>query len=390
MKKVLVLGFGVSGKAAAALLRSRGIVVVAADKNPAPDMFVDSADFPLDDITQVVLSPGVSPTHPIVERALARQIEVIGEIESAFRLLKNRCIGVTGTNGKTTVTKLVEHVLNASGIPARAVGNVGTALSHYLLNPNAAEVLVIELSSFQLETLETKKLLYSIYLNITPDHLDRYGSMREYAAAKARIQRCSEQLFVSRQVAAEYGDLFKPGIEIFGDHNIEAAEVLCKKLGVGEQLFSEALKSFQKPSHRIELIGEVKGVQYINDSKGTNIDAVMYAVQSIDRPILLIIGGIDKGASYCPWIEKFQGRVKKIIAYGQAAFKMELELASFFPFQGVEKFESAFAVASSEAILGDCVLLSPGCSSYDQFRNAEHRGDEFKNRVQSLQQEFSE
>ncbi len=406
MMKVLVLGFGVSGKASASLLRKEGYEVVAADKNPGPGVLPDRADLPLEGFSQVILSPGVPPTHPIVQRALAAGIEVVGEAEMAMRRVENRCIGITGTNGKTTVALLTEHVLNASGIKARAVGNVGLALSEYLLAPDKSEVLVIELSSFQLETLETKKLKSSVCLNITPDHLDRYPSMHEYAMAKAKIQDCSEKLFLSNQVVSEYGDCFKPSFEIF-EHleetvapifsleyiqlgvpekqNVQAAEALCREFGVGYEQFLKALTTFRKPHHRIEWVGEKRGVHYINDSKGTNVDAVLHAMELFKGPVILIAGGVDKGASYTPWIEKFQGVVKKIIAYGQAASKMEGELAAFFPFQRVEKFSDAFDAASCNAVSGDSVVLSPGCSSYDQFRDYKHRGDEFRNRFKSLQ-----
>ncbi|HEX2582862.1 MAG TPA: UDP-N-acetylmuramoyl-L-alanine--D-glutamate ligase [Chlamydiales bacterium] len=405
-KKILVLGYGVSGKASAALLKSRGFSVVVADKNPGENVVPDAADFPLDEIAQVVVSPGIPSSHPIVQTAMARSIEVLGETEMAFRFLENRCVGVTGTNGKTTVTMLVEHVLNAAGIRARAVGNIGTALSDYLLSPDAKEVLVVELSSFQLETLQAKKLQASVYLNLTPDHLNRYSSLRAYAAAKARIQDCSDKLFVSKQVVADYGDLLKPGFQIFESEeesvapiswleyiqlgvperqNVQAAAALCAAFGVGKEQFLKALKQFKKPPHRIEWVGAVRGVHYINDSKGTNVDAVLHAIALFKGPVILIAGGVDKGASYQPWIQKFQGIVKKIIAYGQAASKMEVELAPFFPFQRVEKFESAFDTASHEAIAGDCVLLSPACSSFDQFRDYEHRGDEFRNKFKSLQ-----
>jgi UDP-N-acetylmuramoylalanine--D-glutamate ligase len=406
MTKVLVLGYGISGKASAALLRSRGDDVVAADKKPEVGVLLDRADLPLDGFTQVVLSPGIPRTHPIAVRAMAMGIEVVGEIELCFRLLQNRCVGVTGTNGKTTTTLLVEHALNGSGVKARAVGNVGLALSEYLLAPDLSEVLVIELSSFQLETVKTKKLEASVYLNLTPDHLDRYTSMQDYAAAKARIQACSNKLFVSRQVAEEYGDLLKAGYLLFERdeeaalpiswieniqaggperQNVEAAEALCRELGVSSEEFARALRSFRKPDHRIEWVGTCKGVHYVNDSKGTNIDAVLHAIALFQGPVILIAGGVDKGASYKPWIEKFRGIVKKIVAYGEAASKMEGELAAYFPFQRVEKFAEAFDLASGDAASGDSVLLSPGCSSFDQFQNYEHRGDEFKTRFKSLQ-----
>ena len=178
--KALVIGFGISGKSAAALLQKQGYTVVAVDKNPnlkaeGIEIFPDSEDFPLDGYSLAILSPGIPLTHPLVRKALKAGIEVIGEIEFAFRFLKNRCIGITGSNGKTTTVTMIAHVLNACGKKARALGNVGASLTGYLLDPDAEEILVIELSSFQIETLETRCLEAAGILNITPNHLDRYA-----------------------------------------------------------------------------------------------------------------------------------------------------------------------------------------------------------------------
>jgi UDP-N-acetylmuramoylalanine--D-glutamate ligase len=411
-RKVLVLGYGVSGKASAALLKKQGAEVVVADRKEGIDtggvpFFLDWADLPLDGIDQVILSPGVSPEHPIVVRARGLGIEVVGEAEFAMRQVGNRCVGITGTNGKTTVTLLVAHVLNSVGLKANAVGNMGSALTEQALK-GGDEILVVELSSFQLETMVAKRLEAAVYLNMTPDHLDRYGSMWDYAAAKARIQDClvdGGRLFVSKQVMSEYGDLFHRPVEIFDameesvapferlryiqlgvpeQQNVKAAFALCSVFGVSSEQFQKSLATFRKPPHRIEWLGEKNGVHYYNDSKATNIDSVMYAIALFEGPIVLIAGGVDKGASYAPWIESFRGKVRAIVAYGEAAPKMESELAGHFVFKRVDRMAEAVAWAKGEAKGQEIVLLSPGCSSYDQFRSYAHRGDEFKRLVEEF------
>ncbi len=412
MTKALVIGYGVSGKASLALLKKMGIEAIALDQQGAKlGVEIDRADFPLDGIDRIILSPGISPNHPLVTRAETLGIEVVGEIEFAFQQVKNRCVGVTGTNGKTTVTLLVAHVLNAVGKKARAVGNVGTALSEYLLNPDEEEILVVELSSFQLDTMQARKLMAGVYLNLTPDHLDRYPTMRDYALSKARMQNClmdGGKLFVSKSVLDQFPNLFSIPVQIFDlfgwnqqsvapiskfeyikcgvpeEQNVLAAFALCAEFGVSREEFEQALKTFQKPAHRIEWVGDIDGVHYYNDSKGTNIDAVMHAMALFDGPVVLILGGVDKGASYRPWIDPFRGKVKKMIAYGEAAGKMEEELSSSFAFERVKTMDEAVRLAKKEAAAHDVVLLSPGCSSYDQFRNYAERGDTFKRLVKEI------
>ncbi len=399
--KILVIGYGVSGKAAAAFLRSRGHEVVAVDRK-GEGVPRDSEDFPLDGFDQVILSPGVPPTHPLVVNALKRRIEVIGEIELGFRHLQNRCFGVTGANGKTTTVLLTTHILNCAGKKARALGNVGDSLCGYLLNADASEILIMELSSFQLETLRVKKLEAAIVLNITPNHLDRYASMEEYVKAKALIRNCLlGELFVGGEVLKEWGRFFAGAsdfeknvdpikglsytqLEMPSKQSVQAAYLLCKRCGVTDVDFLRGLQTFKKPPHRIEWVAEINGVSYYNDSKSSNVHSVMHAVGRFEGPLVLIIGGLHKGSSYRPWIESFQGKVRKIVAYGQAAPLMELELASSFPFEKVDRFADAVKKSRLEAKKGETVLLSPGCSSYDQFPSYEHRGDEFKRLVREL------
>lgn len=398
--KVVVIGYGVSGKAATAFLRSIGRDVVAVDKK-AEGLPRDTEDFPLDGVGQIILSPGVPQSHPLVQKALKMGIEVIGEIELGFRHLKNRCFAITGSNGKTTTVKLTTHILNSAGKKARALGNVGDPLTSYLINPDLDEILIIELSSFQLETLNGRCLEAALILNITPNHLDRYLSMQEYAEAKARIQNCLKEdgeLFVSEQVKEDFGPLFKLAkefekeidlintlsytkLEMSSKQSAQAAYLLCKRCGVTDVDFLQGLKTFKKPPHRIEYVAEINGVSYYNDSKSSNIHSVLHAVGRFEGPIVLIVGGLHKGSSYRSWIESFQGKVRKIIAYGQAAPIMKYELASSFPFQLVDRFADAVKAAKLEAKQKETVLLSPGCSSYDQFPSYEHRGDEFKRLV---------
>ncbi len=388
MEKILIIGFGVSGKASAALLEKRGIPFAVVDQNGP---VFDSPDFPLADISQIILSPGIPRTHPIVSRAIELGIEVVGEIEFALRLVENRCVGVTGSNGKTTTCSLITHVLNVCGLRAKAVGNIGSALSSYLLDADAGEILVIELSSFQLEALTARKFELGVILNITPNHLDRHASMEEYAEAKMGLQRCLDgNLFVSAQVDRDFAHLlgerqvfdlgghFPEEFKSLGMQNVCAAQKVCAYFGVSEQDFLAAIGSFKKPSHRMEFLGEKNGRLYYNDSKATSVEAVLHGVSLLNGPVILIAGGVHKGASYRPWIGKFQGKVKHIVAYGQAADTLEADLANNFSFEKVRLLDEAAVKAEQMSEIGDFILLSPGCSSYDQFKSYEHRGDAFR------------
>ncbi len=400
MKK-LVLGYGVSGKAAAAFLRSQGAQVFVADKKGEDGIFPDSADLSLEGFDQLILSPGIPQNHPLVQKARASGIEVAGEADLGMRHLFNRCFGITGSNGKTTTATLTEHLLNAAGIRARSLGNVGNSICSYLLEADPTDVLIIELSSFQLETLKEKKLEAAILLNITPNHLDRHASMREYAEAKAGIRNCLKlggKLYVSEQVQRDFPELFskdesfEKNLALISElsytqwmmpskQSVQAAYLLCKRCGVTDADFLRGLASYKKPPHRIEWVAEINGVSYYNDSKSSNIHSVLHAVGRMDGELILIIGGVHKGASYKPWVEPFQGKVRQIIAYGKAASIMHYELSPHFSFIQVDRFADAVRLAKQMAKKPESVLLSPGCSSYDQFENYEQRGDEFKRLV---------
>lgn len=395
--RCIIFGLGISGKAAASFLLSQGHFVIGVDKKadqldfqqefkncvnlPSPTavsrIILSNEDVSLDNVEQLILSPGIPLSHPLVQKALERKIEVIGEVEFAFRHIRNRCIGITGSNGKTTTTLQIAHVLNCAGIPARAVGNVGVSLSTVLGNVDPNVVLVVELSSFQLETLKTRCLDFAVILNITENHLDRYPSMKEYAAAKLSIRHCLKDhgvLFVSNQVISQYH------LETFCLVD-NAPFAICQQFGITEETFREALLTFKKPLHRIEWVAEIDGVVFYNDSKSSNVESVMYAVRKLSGPLIVIVGGTDKGSSYFPWVDCFKGVVKHVIAYGMARDKIEKEIGPFFPFTKVGPFAEAVEIAFTIAREKDTVLLSPGCSSYDQFPNFERRGEAFKELV---------
>lgn len=435
--RALVIGLGVSGVSAARFLMRKGYVVRGVDRNasilasdPVQALCSEGGSVGLDvesvtweGIELVVFSPGIFPDHSLISEAKRRGIECIGEAELALRELlgsrgKMPMVAVTGTNGKTTVALLVEHVLRSSGIEAKAVGNVGHPLSSCVepFDPNLA--LVVELSSFQLEDLTTAIFTAGAILNITPDHLDRYRSMQEYAEAKCRLQRClvgGGSLFVGESVRDGYGNLV-PSSFSFGSskksdywvnaeaifhgeivevnlplsyrnkgsyerENALAAWLLCKPFQILAGEFCAALENFKKPPHRLEFVGSWKGIAFINDSKATNVDAVLRAVEGIEGPIILVAGGVDKGSSYSPWISSFQGKVKEIVAIGEAAEKIYSELHSSFRVELRTSLGAALERAVSQAERGDTVLLSPGCSSYDLFRDYAHRGEEFKSWV---------
>ena len=358
----LIVGMGMSGFAAKRFLEFHGKEVFCVDRDPVPGVFRETAEISWDQIDQVIASPGVPSDHFLFLEAKRRSIEVIGEVELACRTITQPCVGITGTNGKTTTTLLAAHVLKNS----IAVGNVGNPLTEILLDEeNRDKILVLELSSYQLETMQAKCLDAAVILNITPDHLDRYASFDDYAAAKWRIQDC-----------------LKKGAPLLTDcTNEAAARFLCRQFGVKEAEFEEAAKSFVKPAHRIEHVVDREGVTYINDSKGTNIASVMHAVRQTKGPISLIAGGKDKKSSYLPWVQGFDGKVIRIFAIGEAANEIETQLSHCIPVLKFATLSEAVEFARNQATPGETVLLSPGCASFDQFRNYEERGELFKRLV---------
>lgn len=360
--KALVIGLGKSGRGAAKLLLKQGWEVVGVDRAPEPveGITVLPETATIGPVDLVVLSPGIPRSHPLAKG------NVIGEAELAFRTLKNRAIGITGTNGKTTLTLLLTHILNGVGIKARALGNVGNSLAEYACNPDPDEFLVVELSSFQLETMTTPCLELSVITNITPDHLDRYSSFEEYANTKKRIK-----------------DLADSYLQLTGRERYwgETAWLVCERLGIAREDFDQALKSFKSPPHRMEFVGEIEGVRFVNDSKGTNPEATLYAIENNPGKVLLIAGGQSKQGTFANWKKEFLGKVKEVFAIGETASQIEKEVGGVVPVKRCLNLEEAVAVAKEKATQGETVLLSPGCASFDQFRNYEERGERFKSYV---------
>lgn len=385
-----------SGKGAFLLLTSLGKEALILDEGK------DRSEVFLEDIDQIVLSPGVPLSHPIARKAKEKKIEVIGEIELGFRRLKNRAFGITGSNGKTTTALLTEHILRFSGKKALCLGNVGKSLCERIAKGgDSEEVFLIELSSFQLETTRTKALEIALVLNITPNHLDRHLSMEEYVRRKKQIAFClkkSGEFWVSEQVARDFSDLFGgekifekeiapifflryTGPKMAAKQTLSAAYLLCKRCGVEDEEFLEGLKTFKSPPHRMQKIAEIDGVCYYDDSKSSNVHSVIHAVEKIEGPLVLIVGGMHKGSSYQPWISVFLERVRKVIAYGQAAPLIKAEIGLLISVEEVVLFEDAVSLAKKLAKRGETVLLSAGCSSYDQFENYQQRGDVFQRLV---------
>ncbi len=412
MKNILIIGYGLSGKSAAQMLISRGASVIAVDDkvidSPEVKVFKEIPDGIIFDYA--VCSPGIPPTHPAICQLRAKGIKMISEAQLAFDHIKNPVIGISGTNGKTTVTLLTTHLLNACGKKARALGNVGVPLTSAIDTLDPDEIVVAELSSYQLEDLHGPILEASALLNITPDHLDRYHTMEKYAEAKWKLLEITKdpmRFFVDSKTHAEYGkdvrvivgkmsaDLKRifcqgkylaPLPDDLRNHDLEnflAAFALAYSMGADPEKISSAYRTFTKPHHRIEFIKELHGVKFFDDSKGTNIDAVIRAVETMDGPVHLIAGGVDKGASYTSWIPAF-GPVKKIYVIGQAAQKICDELGNVIEVELYPTLDAAVTAAYQNAKEGENVLLSPGCSSFDMFKDYVDRGLSFQKIIAAL------
>jgi UDP-N-acetylmuramoylalanine--D-glutamate ligase len=416
MKQVAVIGLGKSGLSAAAFLQKEGYRVWAVDDKltvaPEGIRLVSVDEVPLQDIEFVVISPGVPLTHPLAQKA---RCEVFCDVELAFRRIKKNhpMVGITGSNGKTTTTSLTAHLLSSCGRPAKPVGNIGTPILSEL---DAPETLVVELSSFQLETMRTKVLDAACVLNITPNHLDRHKTMDAYSMAKLRIGMCVrdegafwvEQGIQIHKKALRFGfdstcDLYTDGKKLVRmgveegmmpdslqdsrNHNVQnflAAYALTRHYGVDPLACIAAYESFIRPRHRLQYVKTHRGIAFYNDSKATSVEAVLRAIDSIQTPIVLIAGGRHKGYPYIDWQKPFKDKVRACILIGEAADLIELDLAGHVPLQHADSLQDALQKAILAARPNDAVLLSPGCSSYDMFSNFEERGDRFVQLVESL------
>jgi len=374
-----VLGLARSGRAAVAALERRGVAVAAADRELGND-----ADLTLlDGVELLVKSPGVPREAPLVAEAGRRGIPIWSEVELGYRLIEPKLIGVTGTNGKTTTCELLGAM---TGAPV--AGNVGRALTELDGEVEPGAWVVCELSSFQLEDVHELSCEIAVLLNLEPDHLDRHGSFEAYRDAKLRIFERARTKIVPRGLGLEgiefsAADPLPAEPRIRGAHNREnaaAATAAARAAGTPDEQIAEALRTFPGVPHRLELVADRGGVRYVNDSKATNVAAALRALAAYeDEPVHLILGGSRKGEDFAPLAAAIGPNVRSVHLIGETA----KELAVVIP-QARTDGDLASAVAAIEAEPGDVVLLAPACASYDQFRDFEARGEEFRRLVQNL------
>jgi len=383
-----VLGLARSGLASAAALERRGVEVVRADRELANDVDLSL----LEDVGVLVKSPGVPAEAPLVVAARERGIPVWSEIELASRLLPNPILGVTGTNGKTTTAEWLGFMLGAP-----VAGNVGRALSGLDGEAEPEQLVVVELSSFQLEDVHRFRPRIAVLLNLEPDHLDRHGSFEAYRDAKLRIfenqteadtavvPRDLDHKLRAQRVEFAADDPLPAEPSLRGAHNREnaaAAVAAARAAGAGEEEIARGLRGFTGVPHRLELVAELDGVTYVNDSKATNVAATLRALAAYeDEPVRLILGGSRKGEDFAPLAAALGSNVRAVYVIGETADG----LARAIP-DAIQAGDLATAVerAATAAQPGEVVLLSPACASYDQFRDFEERGEEFKRLVANL------
>ena len=443
-KRVLVVGLGKSGVASALFLRSRGAQVTVSDSKPQEQL---SEEIPIlldhgiiietgghgertfhgQDL--IVVSPGIPADSPPLVQARALGEPVIGEIELAAQFLPKSIVAITGSNGKTTTTTLTGEIITAGGYPTRVGGNIGTPAISLVATARPDSVVVLEVSSFQLETIQTFRPRVAVVLNVTPDHLDRHRTFETYVDAKGRIfenqqaddfavlnaddpvcvglaGRTRAQVFwFSRKKEVQQGASLRDGRILFRDssgqqeimvaseiplkgaHNLEntlAAICAGALMKCAPERIRAAVRNFKAVEHRLEYVATIRGVEYYNDSKATNVDATIKALESFPANIHLILGGKDKGSDYTVLNDLLRQRVKRVYTIGAAADKIESQVREAAEIVHAESLDSAVQRASASAQPGDIVLLAPACASFDQFRNYEHRGKVFKELVQRL------
>ena len=427
MSRTLVIGAGKSGVASANFLAGRGTSVVLADANANPSLpftldervvraFGTEDDRLLDDVELIVISPGVPKTIPLLQRANALAIPVIGEIELAFRHLKGTVIAITGSNGKSTTTALIGEILKVAGRRPIVAGNIGNPLIAAIDFDNP-RTYVLELSSFQLESLETFHANVALLLNITPDHMDRYPNFAAYAAAKHRVFRNQDsrdtailntsvdyqpQAKTARFSATEKADAFLDGDELVlgerripraslklqGNANVEnalAAWLAARAVGVDDIDVQIAFGTFTGLPHRMVLVRELDGVRWINDSKGTNVDATLKSLEGFARSsVILILGGKDKAGEFERMRELVQSKTRTVLTIGKAAERIGEALEGAAAIVPAHDMQRAVDWTRANAKPGEVVLLSPACASFDQYRNFEHRGEHFEELVRAL------
>ena len=444
-KRVLVVGLGKSGVASALFLKDRGARVTVSDTKTS-DQLRDEIPVLLDHGIAVetgghgertfrgqdliVVSPGVPVDAPPLVQARSLGEPVIGEIELAAQNLSGPIVAITGSNGKTTTTTLTGEILAAGGLPVAVGGNIGTPAISLVAESGQNTVIVLEVSSFQLETIQTFRAKVAVILNITPDHLDRHRTFQTYVDAKARIfenqqaddfavlnqddptchtlgERTRAQVFgFSRKQEVQKGAWVRDGKILFRDadgqreimlvsqiplkgaHNVEnvlAGVCAGALMGCEPAKIRKAIQDFKAVEHRLEYVATIKGVEYFNDSKATNVDATIKALESFPKNIHLILGGKDKGSDYTVLNELLRERVKRVYTIGAAAEKIESHIKGATELVHAETLDNAIRRAAAVAQSGDIVLLAPACASFDQFQSYNHRGRVFKEVVHSLE-----
>jgi UDP-N-acetylmuramoylalanine--D-glutamate ligase len=442
-KRVLVVGLGKSGVASALFMKNHGARVTVSDtksgdelRNEIPVLLDNGitvetgghGDRTFRGQDLIVVSPGVPVDAPPLVQARSLGETVIGEIELAAQFLPGPIVAITGSNGKTTTTTLTGEILTASGLPALVGGNIGTPAISLAERAKPGAVIVLEISSFQLETIQSFRPKVAVVLNVTPDHLDRHRTFEIYAAAKTRIfenqqnedravlnaddptcvamsKKTRGQVFwFSRQKEVERGAWVRDGNIVFRDasgqreilqvseiplkgaHNLEnvlAAVCAAVLMGCAPEKIRSAVHDFKAVEHRLEFVASIRGVDYYNDSKATNVDATIKALESFPANIHLILGGKDKGSDYTVLNDLLRQRVKRVYTIGAAAAKIESQIRGP-EIVHAESLENAIRKANATAQPGDVVLLAPACASFDQFKSYEHRGRVFKEVVKGL------
>jgi UDP-N-acetylmuramoylalanine--D-glutamate ligase len=410
--KALVVGMEKSGRAAFEFLHLQGAQVTPTDLKPQTVAgFRPQTDELFDEEWDLIVpSPGVPLDVPGLARAKARGIRVIGEVELAAPYLQGPVVGITGSNGKTTTTSLVGHIFRSSRTPVQVGGNIGTPVIALTATSRPDQWNVLELSSFQLETVETFRADIGVCLNVTQNHLDRHHTFANYAAAKGNLFRTQKAgdfavLNADDQVCRSYaeitaaqtfwfrgseiGQLMPPDeVPIPGAHNAEnvmAAAAVAGIAGIATSQVVSAVKTFQAVEHRLEFVREVRGVRFYNDSKATSVDATMKALDSFPGNLWVILGGKDKGSDYTVLRDRLHSKARAALLIGAAASKIESQIGGAARVIRVETLEGAVAEAWKDAAPGDTVLLAPACASFDQFQSYEHRGRVFKDLVNGLQ-----
>lgn len=401
-------------------LRNRGVKLELGGNSP--DLYREK--------DLVVVSPGVPSNSPLLVNARKAGIPVWSEIELAWRFLRGKLVAITGSNGKTTTTALTGHILKTAGLETFVGGNIGTPLLSFVESSTDSSITVAEVSSFQLENVEAFRPEVGVLLNLTPDHLDRYASFDEYAAAKMRLfsnqldRDCAvlnaddsevtkrmpsrQQVFwFSRQKRVAAGAFLRDDQIIFrrdgeeivlatrkdiplrGEHNVENVLAACTAAylaGADPASIANGVKTFRGVEHRLEFVAEINGVKFFNDSKATNVDAALKAIEAFFGPLIVILGGKDKGSPYTPLIEPLKQRARTAILIGAAAEKIAADFRDTVPYVHADTLDRAVQLAISAAQPGDTVLLAPACSSFDQFENYEQRGQVFKQLVRNAEE----